>query len=257
MGKLPPLTAMHGMPPAIRWKAFASRVHVDPHLSLALGSTVYRYASLAEALLLIREGIWGFARPSLWPDKYESHVGDELFGQGRVFGSFAGLVKCVSLEHSSEAMWRCYASDGGLVRLAWRLGDLLQLLEAAHFGREGKVFAGRVYYLPPAALRAEVVRIGGDSGKRVSQNAVRPLLFKRNGFSFENEVRLCFMPKVRPRAAVAPARSNWLSGLQGVLLDPYLPAWQATALVDMFRAFVPASVPVSQSVFDSVHADGH
>jgi hypothetical protein len=91
----------------------------------------YRYATLAEATALVRDGIWTFLRPTKSPDKYEQHVSTELFGDDRHFGAFPGYVKCVSLEYSSEAMWRTYATTGGLVRISWPLRELLSVLGAA------------------------------------------------------------------------------------------------------------------------------
>ncbi len=54
----------------------------------------------------------------------------ELFGDKAVFEDLPGYVKCMSLEYSSEAMWRTYSTSGGLVRLSWKFGQFVEPWEA-------------------------------------------------------------------------------------------------------------------------------
>jgi hypothetical protein len=101
----------------------------------------------------------------LWPDAYERHVFEE------------------------EAMWRTYSTSGGLVRLSWKLGELVEELNRADWSREGKVYMGVVRYLQPKAIREEVKRINASGDKAVLQHAMRVLMMKRFGIAFENGSR--------------------------------------------------------------------
>ena len=70
------------LPAKLRWlKRGGGRVHLDPLLEPYLRHTVYRYAPVAEALMLLREGAWTFLRPASWPDIYEKYVAKQLFGK--------------------------------------------------------------------------------------------------------------------------------------------------------------------------------
>lgn len=243
---------------AVKWRKLGRRCKIDAELSPLLDLKVYRYCTIAEALLLIRHGQLAFAKPKTWTDVYEKHVSQELFQPGAMFESFDGYVKCVSFEFSSEAMWRFYASaSGGLVRLSWTLRQLLLALDAAEWGDDGKIYAGRVRYQAAPAIRTMVRKTRTGDPKLVSSVAMQALLMKRAGFSFENEIRIAFFPSVRRRGdkpwTVSGVSTNEVHEL---LIDPYLTNWQAQELVGLFKDVLKVSFPVGQSLFGSVFDSG-
>jgi hypothetical protein len=219
---------------------------VDPDLSRLGDCAVYRYASLAEAFAFC-EGRVSFAPPASWPDKYEKHVGSELFSGNGPFAKVVPFVKCFSVEYSSEAMWRIYAGSCGLVRIGILIKDLLQGLESSAWPSPGKVYVGRVRYVKQRDLR-EVVR-EKMSAKKVAGQAMHALLLKRAAFSFENEIRVAFLPKHKAatREVVTIEKFPWKKAVR-FLLDPYLPNWQAEELVKNFRRL--GVMKVSRSQFD-------
>lgn len=242
------------LPRKLHWVDVGKRVKLDPLLEPHLDATVYRYATLAEALMLLRDGTWTFLRPAAWPDAYEKHVFKELFGDKAVFDDLPGYVKCMSLEYSSEAMWRTYSTSGGLVRLSWKLGELVEEFNRTDWSREGKVYLGAIRYLQPKAIREEVERIKASGDKVVSQRAMRVLMMKRFGFAFENEIRVCFLPMRGLKPDVWKASGFRRDKVARLLVDPYLKPWEAGQIVALFKDVLGVPFPVSQSVFDTVYA---
>jgi hypothetical protein len=217
-----------------------------------LDKTVYRYASLAEMLRILRKGEWDFPRPEEWPDKYEQHVSAEFFGKGAKFHRFSPFLKCLSFEYSSEAMWRTYASASGLVRMSWKLRTLLEQLSNATLSSRAKLYVAQVRYMRQPDLRAEVDRHCRLTEKLVSSRAMNLLLMKRSGFSYENEIRFCFMPVSSTKAATRFVVSN-IDGhsIGRILLDPYLPEWQATQIQDLLKNALGFTHAVTQSIFNA------
>lgn len=139
------------------------------------------------------------------------HIAQELFEVNRQFADLVGFVKCVSLEYSSEAIWRAYSSAGGLVRLSWSFGDFLTMLQRATWPRNGKIYVAPVRHLSAPKLRVELNLF--KNAKRSSQHAMRALLMKRTGFAFENEIRISYFPAARRSPAPCPPSVDHPGGI--------------------------------------------
>jgi hypothetical protein len=124
----------------------------------------------------------------------------------------------------------------------------------AKWPRQGKVYVAPVHYVSPEDIRS-AVKIGGSAGtKQASQHAMRLLLLKRAGFSFENEIRLCFFPaKGAATLETVVATEVPTNGIERMLIDPYLPEWQAKVWISLIKTF-GLRCPVTQSVFDRAPA---
>jgi hypothetical protein len=240
----------------VGWVPRGRRVRLDPLLLPYLHAIVYRYSSFAEAFMLIGRGVWTFAKPSTWRDNYEKHVSKELFENTAVFADFPGYVKCVSFEYSSEAMWRTYSTSGGLVRMSWSLDNLIDLLDAADWGGDGKVYVGPVRYMEAPAIRVAVNTLkAAPKPEQRSQHAMRALMMKRSGFAFENEIRLCFFPSPNdPPAEPFHGASGFPHDtIRQVLIDPYLSSWQAREIQYVLKDVLRVPCDVEQSKFDTVY----
>jgi len=208
----------------------------------------YRYASLAEALN-ISQGSWSFARPTLWPDKYERHLVERLFGAGERFEEASTWVKCVSLEYSTEAMWRTYGTNGGLVRLSWRLNELVDAICNVTLRPGFTIYIGRVRYLKEQDLRTAIAELRGSAERRATE-AARAVMHKRIGFSYENEVRICLVgPKASRPQDTYQVEGIFPEGTSTVLIDPYLPEWQAKSWTTFLSPFFKGR-RVRQSAFN-------
>lgn len=153
----------------IEWDESSKELMIDPELQG--DALVYRYCTIAEALLLIRHGKMAFAHPTAWKDKFEHEVQSKIFGKSGRFAHQLPLMKCFSLEWMSEPMWRIYASNGGLVRVKFHLREVLDVLSAASWKIDTvrvshKLYCGRARYMSSAALRSEVAKFASLSDKK-------------------------------------------------------------------------------------------
>lgn len=238
--------------PRISWKQAYENIYVDPELDVLQNYSVYRYASIAEALALCR-GIITLSSPLSWPDKYESLVLGNLFSVGAPFSKAVPYVKCFSVEYSSEAMWRVYSGAGGLARVGLKLPSLLEGLSQSTWPSKGKVYVGRVRYMDAPQLRSEVDAIATRTPKpkATMNNAMPALLMKRAGFSFENEIRVAFLPPTSSELGQnASVREFPTNRITKILLDPYLPKWQTDEIRSLFVDHLKVPFGVYRSAFD-------
>ena len=196
------------------------RVFVDAALSGMGTSQLFRYASLPEALAVLHTGAFGFAHPSSWTDHYETRLAEAL---ARDPAGHTVFARSFTTNFASEALWQLYRRDLSVVRIGIKLNGLLAALDEAG-AREGfRTYLARARYLPPAAFnRALRERAGADAPADVASL----LAMKRQGFEYENEVRVIVFPDT-PRATpyfgiTLPASLE----IASLLLDPYLEDWQ-------------------------------
>lgn len=179
----------------ISWdtKTYGDLIHVDETLLRRRFSSVYRYVPIVEADSIVRNKVWWFDKPTCWPDKYESYVARELFGENAPFGNMGVYAKCFTFHHSSEPIWQL---SKGRVRLRFTLDKLIRSLSSAKRTDEGplpKLFIGRARYMDPWVVRDTIDHLKLSRPKAVSRGAVPALLMKRIGFNYENEIRACFV----------------------------------------------------------------
>lgn len=265
--KLQPLSA-HALPDP-EWRACARvpargdggashPVYLDGSIDDIAQRQVYRYCSIAEALDLLEHRRWSFVHPGRWPDPYERHLTERLFGAGRPFQAIRLYAKCVSLEYGSNALWSMYAGRGGVVRLGIRLQNLVAMLGAATVPSDGdagaplsaKFYVARCRYMEPVQL-ARAVDAVAAAAKASSAQAMRAMTMKRDGFRYENEVRVAMLLRAGGAAESAVARQAVFrrAPVDSILVDPYLPPHEAAPLVAMFARLAPRA-RVQQSGFN-------
>lgn len=243
--------------PDIKWdhrfKTLPTPVGFEKILEPLLSRRVYRYCTLPELLALFCRSEWTFLSPQKWPDKYERHVCDLLHKEKGPFAYATPFLKCMSFQYSSNAMWRTYAGPLGVFRLSITLGDLIRMIGQAEPSHSAKVYVVRTRYLKAANLREEVRRLTDQKpAKDVARYAVPPLTLKRDGFSYENEVRLCAMTKNGDLPLEAITFTNVIPRhVHEVLIDPYMPAWQADEVRRLLVDQVQVEAVVGQSRFDA------
>jgi hypothetical protein len=154
-----------------------------------------------------------------WTDPYEKLIllcCYETIENGRIKQHFIGndrlptFGQCWSTCRDSDAIWRIYSSvhqDGfeldaafgadEAVRLRTTVKKLLNCVAASvGGGRSGGCFVARVRYFGENALTQEVANIIGSQRERAFSGAAGhadALLFKRDAFTHENEVRLLYV----------------------------------------------------------------
>lgn len=164
---------------------------------LRMGSSVYRYVSLADLFRMFDTKQNGLRRPGSWKDPFENFMLNAYIENGtaepdrfewrdRVF------AQCWTVERDSDAMWQIFCKDPDTtpgVRIRTTIGKLgSSLASALQFGERQMAYIGRVQYLRDHELmpRAEELFHGGVDPRRVAES----LLIKRRSFRHEREVRL-------------------------------------------------------------------
>lgn len=242
-------------PPAVAWREVGDNFYIDQDLDSLSSNSVYRYSSIAEAILLCR-GKVSFAKPDNWPDKYEGHLVRALFSDGAPYSKTVPFVKCFSIEYSSEAMWRVYASSGGLVRMGIRIPNLIEGLKKCVLPFPAKIYLGRVRYMEAFNMRKAIEEIATSYPKKVMNNAMSALLMKRSGFSFENELRVAIFPsKNNNLQEVITLEGFPIESISRMLIDPYLSKWQADLLGSIFVDQLRVPFDVHRSSFDDDPSD--
>ena len=252
-----PLHLRRSDPPVFTWSnAYAARrlpVYLEKALAGLMQYQVYRYCSIPEALALFSRREWSFAHPAQWPDKYEKGVSSALFDGKGPFAYASAHAKSMSLEFSSNALWKTYAGPAGVLRLGLRLSNLAQMLGEAECDNGIKIYIVRARYVDEdhfAELIAQQRSI--TLAKNVARYAVPALSLKRAGFSYENELRICAISERQgdppPHVTIRNVDSSHFTTIQ---IDPYLSPWQADEIATLFRERLIVSAKVSQSTFDS------
>lgn len=242
------------------WRRSGRRVWLDAAADDLSGRQVYRYASLAEALLWLKHGCSGFAHPSTWADRYERHVAERLWQADGALSGIEVHLKCLSFEFGSEALWRTYAGSGGVLRLGLPLRELVAELNRVPLPRGTRVMIGRCRYLDERDLQRALQRLSRDlqAGADPHSIAMQALLLKRSGFAWENELRVALLAP----AGEAPTSVRRVEGLRpdrlrSVQIDPYLPRWQADAWIELLSGLCAPGARIRQSGFDAEPAGRH
>jgi hypothetical protein len=236
--------------PELSWARSGTRVAIDRAADDLARFQVYRYCSIAEAVQLLSRGQWAFAHPRTWPDKFERHISRELFDDGGPFARSAAYVKCLTLEFSSNALWKTYAGNGGVVRIGIALQDLVAMFDAARL--PATLHVVRVRYLDERRLQRAVTKLKHNPPVATAAQAMRALTLKRAGFAYENELRLCLL--LRRQAAPPPVlvlEGIKFARVRSLQFDPYLPAWQAEQLRHLFQRSLGVKARIAQSRFDA------
>jgi hypothetical protein len=216
------------------------------------GLQVYRYCSLPEAFELLGGKRWAFTHPSKWPDPYESHVSSRLFGEGGPFAGAGIFAKCLSVDFRSNALWSMYSGRYGVVRIGIRVQDLVSVLSSAIVtapdaparALKASFYVSRCRYMEPTDIRRETDRFVQGGSRADTRAAMRVLTMKRDGFQYENEVRIAMLLGRHKSPASAPVRHLQLHRLpvQSILLDPYLAAHEAPPLENLMRRLAPRAL---------------
>ncbi len=165
------------------------------------GNKIHRYCSVEELYSIIR-GKLTLTCPFNWDDKFENPLFRAKLinrdGKPVPLDKAGRKLYCQSwtLEEESDAMWKLFGNRGKGVRITTKSWDLLfQAYNAYDIENWEAVFTkiGKVIYIDETELR-KIFETGDAFYKRFMQPNGKgfneSLLFKRNAYSYEKEVRL-------------------------------------------------------------------
>ena len=118
-------------------------------------------------------------------------------------------------------MWRIYSPDKTAVRIRTRVNKLGASLSSAVASPNGSAFIGKVKYFSIKKLYSHAENIAKKLSSSSNNNFAKSLLFKRNAFSHEREVRLLFFYQEDiTQGKVFTYKINPHDLIETVLVDP-------------------------------------
>lgn len=191
-----------------------------------LDRPIYRIISFERLVDLFRTQKLVLAHPTKWGDPFETHVIGANFKRGNVILDRAHRHvihgQCWTRKSVSDALWRIYSPEKNAVRIKTTPRLLGQALDGALSRTpRSKWFVGRVTYLP----QKDIVGRARDLARKMLDDqtetaAAQSLLFKRNSFSHESEVRALVVDRHnRAKAGLVHLKIDPHEMVQGVLID--------------------------------------
>lgn len=164
-----------------------------------LDKPIYRIFPVNRFFEMIKEKKMAMVKPKLWDDPFENLLLSSRFqlddGEIVNFESANSVYgQCWTEHRESDAMWRIYSPQKNGIRVSTTPRKLLSSLEN-HVGEFFSVrcFLGKVLYKKPKELLEELSKIHllDTSGTGIAKS----LLYKREAFSHEREIRLIYFGK--------------------------------------------------------------
>ena len=185
--------------------------------SIELDRPIYRIISFERLVDFFNTGKLVLTHPTKWDDPFETHVIGATFKIGNVTRDRAhrhvAYGQCWTRKSVSDAMWRIYSPDKSAVRIRTTPRKLSAALKnsIAKFARSSS-YVGKVSYLPQREIVARAHELAAAMiNDHTDTAAAQSLLFKRNSFSHESEVR----------ALVIDRHGRAKSGLLRLDIDPH------------------------------------
>jgi len=160
------------------------------------GKFIYRTLSFSRLVELFETEENTLSIPSKWDDPFENSIlnsdfmlnGDRvrLDIRDRCFG------QSWSRKYESDAMWRIYSPNKSCVRIRTTINKLAESLSCKCTHPETAAFIGKVEYHNKENFTANAKNLAEDILDGTGYNQARSLLFKRNAFKHEQEVRLIY-----------------------------------------------------------------
>lgn len=243
------LTALHQTPPGhfmtdrqIDWTTFhpgvgaAGKVLVDPQLKL--DRNLYHRLSWQWAKQIFKHERLRLGPVRNWDDLYERWWCDGLFGRGTRLQGLNAYAMCWTKTKFDEPAWRMVAaSPRPIVRLTCPVRALLNAAKACDpTVYTGRWFLGVVRYRRTDELYELACNVQGGLLKEVSSTAAAMLMYKRNAFRFEKEVRLLYLERGAPKDEVfLPLAKS--AGVLEVMSSPYATAREISDLRSQSKSY--------------------
>ncbi len=173
--------------------AYRNFINIDDSL---LDKPVYRIMSMQRVLEVLNKKQLSLVKPKKWDDPFENALLASPFefesGERVNFSARDSVYgQCWTLHRETDAMWRIYSAQKDGVRVTSTPRKLLEALNKTEPEYSGvRCFIGQVTYMKKTALLDKLgkIHIVNTNGSGFAES----LLYKRNEFRHEKEVRLIY-----------------------------------------------------------------
>lgn len=173
--------------------AYRNYINIDDSL---LDKPVYRIMSMKRLLEALKQKQLSLVKPKLWDDPFENALLASAFefsnGERATFSAKDAVYgQCWTLHRETDAMWRIYSAQKDGVRVTStprKLLEALNKMEPEFFNV--RCFLGKVTYMKKTDLLDKLgnIQLLNTNGSGFAES----LLYKRNEFRHESEVRLIY-----------------------------------------------------------------
>lgn len=220
-----------------------------------LDTPIYRVYNYERLLILFKSCNNTLVKPALWDDPLENfilkaassvlgkHTKYDFDARNRFYG------QCWSLLKESDAMWRIYSPDQKGVKVKTTIRKLLNSLVKSPQAINGFCYVGKVKYLSGEMLKKKLQnKTWLHSEMRSYKDQATSLLFKRDEFLHEHEVRLLFYShNSKPSDKIFQYKTNPMALFDEIELDPRITKADYKKLYTAFRDKMGYKKTISQS----------
>lgn len=208
-------------------------------------TVIYRVFPFWRALQLVQTHALALVRPRMWDDPFENIVmsGTVVTPTGPASiestrDSWYG--QCWTTTSESDAMWRIYSGEKTGVRVATTVGKLFAAVCPKPDDWTWMThFIGRVEYLSEREIEDMIggMTFSGLAMGGGNERFAQTLLFKRDAFRHEQEVRVLFND-VHKAISDPVALFQFAPGslIDDLMLDPRLDDWMVASMTSAFNA---------------------
>lgn len=189
---------------------------------------IYRIFTIDRLVEIFEQKENALVKPGLWDDPFENFILNIPIKHktGQVSKSTLrkrGYGQCWTLNIESDAMWRIYSPDKNGVKIQTTIRKLFQSLYSAQTSYASiSCFIGKVKYYSKEEIKKLVSdRIEGRKQFDGNIGQARSLLFKRNAFRHEKEIRLIYLdPHNQANSNIYLYSCDPLSLIDRITFDP-------------------------------------
>lgn len=157
--------------------------------------------SFPRLIEIFETGKNSLSAPWTWDDPFENFILKSNFNMGGQQVKFAVHNQCFgqswSMKYESDAMWRIYSPDKSCVRIRTKINKLATSLSSQCSDHKTSAFIGKVEYFSQKKILPEARKLAKKIAGKTPNNLARTLLFKRNAFEHEKEIRLIYFGRHR------------------------------------------------------------
>jgi hypothetical protein len=234
---------------------------MDEYINMSddeISKPIYRIISFDRLVRMFQTNKMTFVKPEKWDDPFENFIAKTKIYMGSSFLD-VGIRKnphgaCWTRKSVSDAIWRIYSHDKKSVRIKSTPKIICRnIAKGLQDYPNSKLFIGKVEYLTTNQIKEKAKTftkgvISGDSGRVVAES----LLFKRNSFSHEKEVRVLVIDQDDiSKDGVLSINVDPHEIIQSVLIDSRAPS----ELVDVYTNYLENALHFNGNVGKSTLYD--
>ena len=210
-------------------KIMESRIICPTDKPIDFDTTIYRIMSVDRLIEALSTKKFSMVKTKKWEDPFENlflksefRIDGKILDVKSIHDSYFGV--CWSLTKENDAMWRIYSQDKWGVKIKTNIEKIFKRLYSSLSEKEKlHLTVGAVEYCEQNVIIKYLESFGQkdfiDSDNRIIPST---LLFKRNEFRFEDEIRFLYSKTKLEEDLLFFYDFNWFDIIEEIEFDPRL-----------------------------------